>query len=193
MPSDAVARLGELLAQAGLKVQFDPGNNQTHPCTFCGKPPNGVHDLRVIGNYPDGSPLSRPVCKVCSELADASELILKEQDERNRVKVMDIVDTNFFGQSLLHTMAQVGIEKFQIAPGTDHVTAILKINGIEVPLRAYSTFLEKEFQRIVDLMVGQRILEEFNEGQGALQKLLYEAERSLKEQLRAKGLLQDEG
>lgn len=112
MPSDAVARLGELLRQAGLQADLDPGNNHTYPCTFCGKPPDTVHKLRIIGSYPDGAPLSRPVCEGCSEIVDASDAVEAKRNEKLRVQVLDIARDDFYGHAVLHVMAQGPLEDF---------------------------------------------------------------------------------
>lgn len=45
----------------------DPGCNGRHPCTFCGRAPDGTHDLSTIGTYPNGEPITRPVCSACTE------------------------------------------------------------------------------------------------------------------------------
>lgn len=70
-PSEA---LGELLEAAGLKITIDPGRNNQGNCTFCGAlpPPRASHDLPVLGTYFNDTPLSRPVCRECRSLAEAS-------------------------------------------------------------------------------------------------------------------------
>jgi hypothetical protein len=68
---DAVNDLAVLLDSAGARVSFDRGRSNTHPCTFCGKPPadGGAHQLLTIGRYISGADLTRPVCSGCDAIA----------------------------------------------------------------------------------------------------------------------------
>jgi len=94
------------------------------------------------------------------------------------VSIEEIVKNDFFGFAVLSLMASLGLDKF---------------NGIETPFRPLLQRLEEERERIVNELAGQKILEAFKERTGAIQDLLYDAERALKSELKEKGLLRDEG
>lgn len=68
---DAVDDLAALLDSAGARCSFDRGRSNTHPCTFCGKPPPAgfTYALLTIGRYISGDDLTRPVCAGCVEIA----------------------------------------------------------------------------------------------------------------------------
>jgi hypothetical protein len=66
--SESFDELMELLKD--VKMTFDVGRNHTHPCTFCAKPADPVHELVVIGTYITGAELSRPVCKNCMKFVE---------------------------------------------------------------------------------------------------------------------------
>lgn len=68
---DPTEELAALLAAADAPVTFDGGRDNTHPCTFCGKPPASTHDLVTIGRYLNGQSLTRPVCEGCLPRAKA--------------------------------------------------------------------------------------------------------------------------
>lgn len=70
---DAVTRLGKILKRTGMKVTFDPGRNNTHPCTFCAKKAEPTHELLVIGTYPNGDAIERPVCVDCKPIVEPTE------------------------------------------------------------------------------------------------------------------------
>ncbi len=67
--SNSFDTLCEVLRDSGLRVTFDSGRNNTHPCTFCGGS-DGPRKLRDIGTYPNGATLTRPVCERCDHIVD---------------------------------------------------------------------------------------------------------------------------
>jgi hypothetical protein len=67
---DACTELALLLEEAGLTLDFDPGRNTQHACTFCGLYANTYKRLEQIGTYFDGTPLKRPVCIDCFKNLD---------------------------------------------------------------------------------------------------------------------------
>jgi len=78
---DLTSALARLLNEVGSSWSFDPGRNNTHPCTFCAAPAAPAHRLRNIGRYTTGMVLTRPVCEECSPIAD--ELEAKEREAQD--------------------------------------------------------------------------------------------------------------
>jgi len=188
---DPVARLGELLRQAGAHVVIDPGNNHKHPCTFCGTPPQTVHELRAIGCYPNGDTIRRPVCKECSRLADDLEKQRSELDAENMVPLKDVTADDFYARAVLHTLSHKSLERYNI-DREKGVVVELRFNGISTPLKPFIAHLQSEFERIVNLAVGAKIQDLFNDRVSAIHEVLYNAERNLKTELYAKGLLRED-
>jgi hypothetical protein len=68
---DLTKALVDALRTAGAAPSYDPGRNNTHPCTFCGVKAEKPLELVQIGTYNSGEPLTRPVCPMCMPFARA--------------------------------------------------------------------------------------------------------------------------
>lgn len=81
--SDALKQLCELLDAAGARLDFDLGRDIDikKACTFCGDASAPSRKLYIIGRYPNGRTLSRPVCMGCEAVGQALEEQYRERGD----------------------------------------------------------------------------------------------------------------